>query len=103
MRVVSEVPTRHGKVELICQCSLIDAARTKLQCFSLSINNIDMVCNYRRPISIPISDCKDHCEAFKVSEMFINRDLDYLHASLHSELSLDQLGYGGCAHAGMPQ
>ena len=85
------------------QSSLIDTARAKLQDYKLSFNNIGMVCDCRRPISILISNHEDYYEELKVLKMLINRDLDFLHASLHLVPSPDQLGHRGCVHVGMLQ
>ena len=36
-------------------------------------------------MSILVSDHSNHCQQFKVLEMLITSELDYLHALLHSE------------------
>ena len=83
---------------MTCQYSLIDEARAKLQHYNIAIENVSMMCNCRNSMSILIPDYEDHCQAFKVSEVLIDGDLDYLHASLHLEPSLDQLDCRGCVH-----
>ena len=93
----------HKEVEITCQCSLIDAACAKLQDCKLSFNNVDVVCDCRRLISIPIPNHRDHYQEFKVLEMLINRDLDFSHASLHLEPLPDQPGHRGCAHTAILQ